>query len=193
MKWSDITVSQFQEIYKLSTQPDIDDFDRTLKTICILYNKTETEVDEMQLSELLKLAEKCAFVNGESIPGRLPKRVKGHKINYDPKALSLGKYTDLIAFSEKPIENMHLILATVIRKQPWYYKFRSISILKPFIKEYNPSEDLHRISEKLLSAKITQAFHANVFFCKVWNDSTGPILGFSKRGMTTESKKARPE
>lgn len=169
MRWSDITVSQFQDIHRLSLDTDLDDMDKVTRSIAILFNKTENEVDNMAMYEFSNLAKQCNFLFTDTIPGKPEKYIsigsKKYGIQYDPKKLTHRQYVEVIHFSEKPIENMHLIMASLV--QPVRFG----------LWRKNKASDHEKIAHDMLNARVIDVYHSCVFFCKLYANLIGVIRG----------------
>lgn len=183
LSWSDITVQQFLDLHRLTGQK-LDDMERVEKTIAILYDLTERQVEELSISEFNRLAKQCAFVLTSDIPGKPVRTIKAGKkrysITYDPTKLRHRQYVEIIHFSDKPVENMHLIMASVVQPMTWYGK-----------KVRNEAEDHPAIASDMLSARVVDVYHACVFFCKLYVNLISSIRVYlvtemMKRGMSRE-------
>ncbi|HEX2684635.1 MAG TPA: hypothetical protein VHL77_11910, partial [Ferruginibacter sp.] len=68
--------------------------------------------------EFNKLAKECSFLTGEKMPGKPVNsfRIGRNKyvINYKPTTLKHRQYVEILSFAEKPIENMHYIMASLV-------------------------------------------------------------------------------
>lgn len=163
LAWKDITVQQFQGIYKLSISKDMEDIDRAHCAISIIYNMTEHEVDNLSLVEFNKLAKESAFVLGGEgdIPGKPVRKIKigrrRYAIIYDPTKLRHRQYVELMQYGDKLIENMHLIMASVVQPVTWYGR-----------KIKNNVDDHRAIAADMLNARLIDVYHCCVFFCKLY-------------------------
>lgn len=182
LSWSNITVQQFQDIYRLSITRDLDDISKAECAITILYDKTEHEVDNMTIAEFNRLAKESAFVlAGESgIPGKPVRRIKIGKhryaITYDPSKLRHRQYVELLQYGDKPIENMHLIMASIVQPVTWYGK-----------KLKNSVDDHSAIAEDMRSARLVDIYHCCVFFCKLFVNSIQSIKDSLMKEATKEA------
>lgn len=184
LSWSNITVQQFQDIHRLSITPDIDDFDRVERAICILFDKTESQVDDLLVSEFEALARQCSFALTEQIPGKPEKKIsaggKQYAITYDPTRLRHRQYVELITYSEKPFDNMHLIMASLVQPVKWG------------MRKKNRAEDHQVYATDMLNARLIDVYHSCVFFCKLWISlmeriRASLVVEMMKKGMTKET------
>jgi hypothetical protein len=163
MTWEKITLGQFQDIHKLSTDTELDEMEKISRVICIIFNKTETEVDEMRLSEFNKLASECAtFLKTDKIPGK-PVRsfrvgLNKYTINYKPTSLKHRQYVEILHFASKPVENMHNIMASLVNPVKWG------------IRRDNKADDHSIVANDMLNAPLLAVYHSCVFFCKLYKD-----------------------
>lgn len=184
LKWEDLTVQQFQDIYRLSLATDLDETDKVARAICILHDMTESQVDEMTITRFNELAKQCAFVMKGNIPGR-PVRVirigrKRYRVNYKPSTLRHRQYVEIIHFSDKPIDNMHLCMASLVEPVTWYGRCLP-----------NKAEDHQVIASDLLQARVIDVYNSCVFFCKLYsslidNIAASLIAEMMMAGMTRE-------
>jgi hypothetical protein len=181
LSWKNITVQQFQDVYKLSENKDLQEMDRLEKIISVLFDKTERQIDEMSVEEFTKLANQCAFVlNDEKIPGKPVRYIKvnsrRYRIEYNPKRLLTNmhhrQYVECMHFSEKMVENMQYIMASLV--QP--VKFG-------FIKLKNTAKRHELIAEDMLKARFIDVYHTGVFFCKLYVNSMQAIRDYLKADM----------
>jgi hypothetical protein len=163
MTWENITLQQFQDIHRLSLTANIDEIEKLSRVICILYNKTEAQVDEMSILGFNELAKDCKkFLSTDTIPGK-PVRsfrvgVKKYAINYRPTELKHRQYVEILHFSDKPVENMHNIMASLVTRVKWGFKIR------------NKASNHEEIASDMLNAPLFAVYHSCVFFCKLYRD-----------------------
>lgn len=179
MNWNTLTVQQYQDIYNLN-EPD--ELTKTIKIICILYGKTEAEVDSMDLTEFNKLsaiASKGLAV--DQIPGSYKSVIRAgknkYRINYAPSTLKLRQYVELQQYAQNPIQNMHLLMASIVEP------------IKYFIPRKNNVDDHEKYAADMLNAKVVDVYHSCVFFCKLYRDSIENgrkylVESMTKQGMT---------
>lgn len=162
MNWQTITLQQFQAIHALSKRDDMDELDRVSQVICILYDKTEAQVDDMSLAEYNKLATECKVYLTDKIPGKPVKSfrvgTRRYAINYKPTTLKHRQYVEILSFSEKPVENMHNIMASLVQPIRWG------------VKRPNEAIDHSKIADDMLNAPLLAVYHSCVFFCKLYLD-----------------------
>jgi len=161
LSWQNITVQQYLDIYRLSLNTDLDDMAKLERVICILFDMTEQQVDNLSMLEFTELSKEVGFIMNGDIPGKPVRNIKvGRKkysITYDPSKLKHRQYVELIHFGESPIENMHMIMASVVQPVAWYGK-----------KLPNKADDHEMISSDMLQAPVIHVYHACVFFCKIY-------------------------
>lgn len=175
MDWNTITVQQYQSIYAISGE---DELTKTVKIICILYGKTEAEVDNMDLLEFNRLSAKCADVlKVEQIPGKAQSHIKvdGKKyhINYKPSSYKFRQYIELQQYAANPIQNMHLIMASIVEP------------VKGWRRKPNNVEQHDVYAADMLNAKIIDVYHSCVFFCKLYRCLITSGRRFLERNMMT--------
>lgn len=180
MSWDKITVGQFQQIYELSNS-NADDFDKTVKAICILHNKTEAEVDDMTQAEFAKIAKETAFVFTNKIPGKARRyiRVNGRKygVQYDPRKIRFRQYAEVCFNASTLIPNLHRVMASIVQPVKMGVLWRR-----------NKAEDHDRISDDLLNARFVDVYHAAVFFCTLYRNSITSIRDYLVEEMMAKGK-----
>jgi hypothetical protein len=161
MTWNEITVEQFMELHKLSLQK-IDDLEKTEKAVQIIYGKTERQIEEMPFGEFNALAKQAGKFLTEQIPGKAKRIIKAGKqkfeIIYDPTKLKHRQYVEVLHFGTSPIENMNLIMASIVRPVKWFWS------------KENNVDDHEKVAEQLLKAKVCDLYHACVFFCNLYKN-----------------------
>lgn len=163
--WNKITVGQFQAIYKLSQDKNMSDEDKACGIISILYDMTLTQVDELPMSTFTELSKQSvAMLNVEDIPGK-PERIikangKKYGVIYDPTKLQHRQYVETITYGDKPIENMHLVMASIVQPVNWLGKWGKNDV--------NQHAD---IAENLKQARVMDVYHTCIFFCKLYLNS----------------------
>jgi len=167
--WNKITVAQFQAIYKLSQDKTMPPEDVACGIISILYNMTLTQVDELPMSTFNELAKaSTAMLNVEDMPGK-PVRIlkangKKYGIIYDPTKLKHRQYVETIQYSDKPIENMHLIMASIVQPVNWFGRWGKNDV--------NKHAD---VAADIQQARMIDVYHTCVFFCKLYLNSMQAI------------------
>jgi hypothetical protein len=161
LTWQSITVQHFLDIYRMSLNTDLDEMEKLEKIICILFDMTEQEVDNLSMGEFTQLSKEVGFILQSDIPGKPVRRIKignrRYDITYDPTKLRHRQYVELIHFGDKPIENMHLIMASVVEPVTWYGK-----------RLKNRANRHEVMAADMLQARVMDVYHSSVFFCKVY-------------------------
>lgn len=162
MEWKDITTGQFLDLYKLATDKGLDELEKSSQAIGIIYDKTPRQVEEMTMGEFSAKSKEAGKFLTSNIPGKPVRFTQGKKgkyrIIYDPAKLRQRQYVEILHFGEKPIENMHLVMASLVRPVRWG------TARKNTVKEHMA------ISEDLLTAPVTDIYHACVFFCSLYKN-----------------------
>lgn len=175
MDWSNISVQQYQDLHRLSLDENVDEMDRIVRAICIMYNKTETQVDDMSVSEFNNLAKSCNFLFTNEIPGKPQRTIRigtrKYTIQYDPTKLTQRQYVEILSFGTKPIENMHLIMASLVQPVKWGFK------------QKNNVKDHPKVAMDMLNARVIDVYQTCVFFCKVYSSLIKNIRGYLIREM----------
>jgi len=181
LSWQNITVQQFQDVYRLSENKTLDDMQRLEKIIAILFDKTEKQVEEMTVAQFTDCAKQCAFImEMEKIPGKPVKYIRCGKrrygIQYNPAKLRHRQYVEILHFGNKPIENMHLIMASLV--QPVKFGFW----------KKNEAPMHNQIAQDILDAPVIHVYHAAVFFCKLYVNLITAIKDYLVAEMMEQNK-----
>jgi hypothetical protein len=177
--WNTLTVQQFVDLYRLSITQDIEEMTKLERAICIVYDKTEREIEEMKMGEFSELSKQVAVFLTQPIPGKPVRQIKvgGHRysIIYNPANLQHRQYVEIITFGRKPIENMHLIMASIVQPVTWYGR-----------KLPNLAINHQAIASDLLQAKVVDVYHACVFFCNLYGNLINNIRDYLVQQMMTK-------
>jgi hypothetical protein len=181
MEWKDLTVGQFLDLHRLAITADVDDITKAQRAVCILYGLSERQVDDMLISEFNQKSSEAVRFLTKDIPGKAVRRMRVGKnvysIQYNPKKLTHRQYVEIISFGEKPIENMHYIMASLVEKVKWGTKRK------------NKAEEHERIANDLLSAKVVDVYHSCVFFCNLYVNSITRIKDYLVQETTKKNPK----
>lgn len=177
MDWKDITVGQFLDLYKLGSEP-IEEMEKVERAVGIIYDLTPTQVEQLKVSEFNAKAKEAAKFLTSEIPGKRVRTIKvgkkRYRITYDPTKLRHRQYVEIIHFGEKPVDNMHLIMASLVQPKK-SFRGRGGSAIKFMFtgKSFEPyydnqANDHGKIAEDMLNARVTDVYHACVFFCNLY-------------------------
>lgn len=154
-----MTIRQFQELYFISQNTDID-IDKSIKMVGVITGKTPQQVESIPM---LKFNRICARItkyfqifHKNLLKGK-PKSlvlVNGriYRLHYriDRKPIDAARYVETITFGKDVVENLHKIMASISTPITWRGK------------EYKrPHEDIAKDFE---SMNFEAAYHAAVFF-----------------------------
>lgn len=120
--WQDLTVSQYQEAYRIMHDKAIDSIERAYQLVLLLYKLTERELDETEVSSYRQLVKSLDFIGNEKIEARVKRVIRVNNKKYvvelnpnklpNSSALSIQKY---MPQTEKDIiEFMPYLLARMV-------------------------------------------------------------------------------
>lgn len=113
MKWQDITAGMYQQIEAINKQ-GIPDIDRVLYTACVVFGKTEFEIDNENPAKVVKMMAKMQRIFESPFNPKTVDRIGDYDINYDVSRITLGQYIEITFFIGRgPIDNAHYILASM--------------------------------------------------------------------------------
>jgi len=164
-----VTISKFQELYKISLM-DINEVEKSALLVQEFTGLTETQVNKMPLKKFNSL---CAQINkkfeqyGVELDEKKPQKyvaVKGrlYLLEYDlaKPPMNSGRYVELATYSDDIIGNLHKIMATMCTP------------LKFTLKGLKRKEKNHRqVAEDMLDIDFSVAYHSAVFFYAVFSKS----------------------
>jgi hypothetical protein len=113
MTWNDITLGMFQQIEKVNKQ-DMSDIDKALYGACIVFGKTEYELDNEKPKKVLKMMNTMQRIFETPFNPKLERRIGEYVINYDVSQITLGQYIEITFFIDRGVvDNAHYILASM--------------------------------------------------------------------------------
>jgi hypothetical protein len=187
MNWKDVTVWQWQQLQAIAKKKEDTELDKAVKTLAILTNRTESQIDSLSISELNKELKQIDWISKQEAK---PKPVDFIKVNgkryrciYDVRQIPFARYIESKFFSEDVVLNLHKIIASMVR--PMKLTWRGWKVAKF---DASKHEDY---AQDLLSAPFESVYGSVVFFCQVFSDSIKSskdfmILDLQKNGMTQE-------
>ncbi len=162
--WDKIIVQQFQQIYAIREDKVMDNTDKQCGIISVLFDLTLAQVDELPMfafNDFWRIAER--MLNEESIPGKVRKTFavgrKRFGIQYDITKLRHRQYVEINAYAVKPIENIHLIMASIVQRVNLFGKWK-----------INEADEHKEIANRMLQARFIDVYHCCVFFCNLFQN-----------------------
>ena len=169
MNWKDVTVWQWQQIQNLLSKEIEGDteLDIAVKTLAILKNQTEAQIDSLSISDLKKELEKIKFIT-TTMPEPKPKdfiKINGkmYRCIYDIKNLPYARYLESKHFGTDISNNLHKIAASMV--MPMKLTWRGWKLAK-----YDASKH-EQYANDLLGASFESVYGSIVFFCQVFANS----------------------
>jgi len=165
--WNTITIEDYQLIYGIINDANMNDFEKEVKLISIINEISEDELDNMPLDKFKDLKPSLDFLHKGTIEGKLQKYVKVNDTKYvmslDAFKLTYGQYVDITTFlagENAMVENLHLIMASLSMpvKTNWYGK----ESVMPY-----GSVEHSKVSSDMLKSNFANCYHTSVFFLKL--------------------------
>jgi hypothetical protein len=195
MNWKDVSVWQMQQLTNVLSKNDDDTtLDIAVKSLAILTNRTEAQIDSLSVDDLNKQLVLISFIN-ESVPEAKPVDIikvngKRYRCIYDIKNLPFARYMETKYFGNDVMTNLHRIGASMIRpmkKTFWGWK----------LDEYDASKH-EEYANDLLEASYESVYGSIVFFCQVYVQSINNLADYLKerivaKGMTKEEAETTME
>ena len=167
MTWKDINVFQWQQLVDLQSNTDgLSDEMLSVKTIAIIANKTEQQIQAMSEKKIMKIANKVKFLKKDfdvKHVSYIHTKGKRYRCVYDIKKMPTARYVESKHFAANFNENIHRIAASMVipQKRTWYGKW----VDEPF--DAAKHEDY---ASDILTAPITEVLGSVVFFCQVYRN-----------------------
>lgn len=188
MTWKDVTVWQWIQLQNLLQKTEgLTELDIAVKSLAILTNQTETQIDSLSVKDLNKQLLKIKFIT-DSAPEPKPVdfiKISGKKYRcvYDVRNIPYARYLETKFFGSDVALNIHKIGASMV--MPMKKTWRGWKIAK-----YDASKH-EQYAQDLLGAPFEQVYGSIVFFCQVFADSIKSLSGYLKTesvkgGMTEE-------
>ena len=178
MNWKDVTVWQWQQIQNIALKQGAGDtfLDIAVKTLAILKNQTEGQIDSLSLKELKDELTKIEWVNTTQ-PNPKPQNYikvngKRYKCVFDVRNMPYARYIETKFFAEDVSNNLHKIAASMV--VPMKLTWRGWKVAK-----YDSTKH-EEYANDLLSAPFESVYGSLVFFCQVLRDSIRIIVDSSK-------------
>lgn len=113
MTWKNITLGKYQQIERVN-KTDLPDIDKVLHTTCIVFNKTEYEIDNEKPGKVVNMISKMQSIFEAPLNTMACNRIGKYVVNYDVSRITFGQYIELSYFIANGLErNIHYILATM--------------------------------------------------------------------------------
>lgn len=166
MTWKDVNVFQWQQIVNLFTkEKDLTELDLAVKSVAIVKNMTEHQIDSMPIGELNPLLKSIAFIHEEIKPSPvkyIQVGKKRYKCIYDIRKMPAARYIESKYFSQDVNGNLHRIGACMVmpmKKTLFGWK----------VDKYDASKH-EEYAQDLLESPITAVLGSVVFFCLVYRN-----------------------
>lgn len=180
MTWSDVTVWQWQQIENLLSKKGEDtDLDLAVKTLAILTNRTEAQIDSLSIADLKKQLKVIDFVTNTK-PEPKPKdfiKVNGkqYRCIYDVRNMPYSRYIETKYFGSDITNNLHKIGASMV--MPMKKTWRGWKVAK-----YDATKH-DEYAQDLLAAPFESVYGSMVFFCQIFADSIMNLKDYFKEEM----------
>jgi len=155
MKWSDVTVGQYQQLAEIGKM-GLSDLEATHETIAILFGLTINQVRQLKPTKLAAYVEQIGFLKTEIIPRRRTiLYCKGYfaGVDYSFVDFPTSKYIESKWFMQDFVANIHNLLAVYTHELKY-----------GLIKKKAKVSDFEKVSERLKAANIEEAMGVLVFF-----------------------------
>lgn len=113
MNWNKISLAKFQQLDEVNNR-ELPELDKVLYSACIVFDRTEYEIDNAEPQEVIKLTNKLKQIFETPFNQHAYMKAGKYFVNYDLSKMTLGQYIELSFFlSNKPVQNAHYIMATI--------------------------------------------------------------------------------
>ena len=177
MKWSDVTVGQYQQLAEIGKM-GLDDIEATQETISVLFGLTINEVRKLKPTKLAGYVEQIGFLKTEIIPRRRTiLYCKGYfaGVNYTFTDFQTSKYIESKYFMQDFVSNIHNLLAVYTHELKY-----------GLIKKRPRISNFEKDAERLKDANIEEAMGVLVFFYPTFDNLMKIIQPYSELSKKTE-------
>ena len=111
--WDKITLYKFQQVEAINSK-EMDELDKMLFTICMVFDYTEYQLDNLPLKKESKLTNKITKIFSSDFKEKIYKRIGWYFIDADVSKLTFGQYIEVAFFlSNGPLLNAHYVMASI--------------------------------------------------------------------------------
>lgn len=177
MKWSDVTVGQYQQLAEIGKM-ELSDLEATQETIAVLFGLTINEVRKLKPIKMAKYVEQLGFLKTEIIPRRRTiLYCKGYfyGVDYTFTDFQTSKYIESKYFMQDFVGNIHNLLAVYTHRLKY-----GIVKRKPKVSEFELD------AERLKAANVEEAMGVLVFFYPTSSNLMKIIRPYSELSKKTE-------
>ena len=177
MKWSDVTVGQYQQLAEIGKM-GLDDIEATHETISVLFGLTINQVRQLKAIQIAKYVEQMDFLKTEIIPRRRTiLYCKGYfaGVDYTFTDFQTSKYIESKYFMQDFVGNIHNLLAVYTHELKY-----------GLIKKKPKVSDFEKDAERLKAANIEEAMGVLVFFYPTFDNLMKIIQPYSVLSKQTE-------
>jgi hypothetical protein len=168
MTWNELTVWQYQQIYPIVTKPEKDwtNLDVESKLVGIIYNLTDTQVDNLSVMQFNNLKATLDFLD-DKIEGKPVKYTevngKRYRFIYDVQQIKAARYIESKVFSTDLIGNLHKLAASMVvpQRKTWYGKWVD--------DKYDAAKHSEYAAD-LQASNFVHIYHSVVFFYQVYRN-----------------------
>jgi hypothetical protein len=112
--WNKINLYQFQEIDRINANESLSELDKLLYSTCIVFNKTEYQLDKLKGNKAVRLIAKVNRTFSSNFKPKVKKWLGYYLTNYDVSTFTFGQYIELSFFlNNSDISKAHYVLATI--------------------------------------------------------------------------------
>lgn len=177
MKWSDVTVGQYQQLAEIGKM-ELSDLEATHETISVLFGLTINQVRQLKPTKLAAYVEQIGFLKTEIIPRRRTiLYCKGYfyGVDYTFTDFQTSKYIESKYFMQDFVGNIHNLLAVYTHQLKY-----GIVKRKPKVSEFELD------AERLKAANIEETMGVLVFFYPTSSNLMKIIQPYSELSKKTE-------
>lgn len=177
MKWSDVTVGQYQQLAEIGKM-ELSDLEATHETIAVLFGLTINQVRQLKPTKMAKYVEQLGFLKTEIIPRRRTiLYCKGYfyGVDYTFTDFQTSKYIESKYFMQDFVGNIHNLLAVYTHQLKY-----------GIIKKKPKVSDFEKDAERLKAANVEEAMGVLVFFYPTSSNLMKIIQPYSELTKKTE-------
>ena len=192
MTWKDVSVWQWIQLQNLLQKTEgLTELDIAVKSLAILTNQTENQIDSLSVKDLNKQLLEIKFITNTAPEPKpvdfIKLKNKRYRCIYDIRNIPYARYLETKFFGSDVAMNIHKIGASMV--MPMKRTWRGWKVAK-----YDSAKH-EEYAEDLLEAPFEQVYGSMVFFCQTFSDSIRNLADYfktesMKTGMTEEEAQA---
>ena len=180
MNWNDITIKKWEQLKDVLAS-DVDDIEKNVEILAVVYDKDVEEVYNMPLVKFGEMAKSISWLSTPPEPATVSERYKINGVTYrlvmNPQEISTAQYIDFKTLYVEKEKHMAEILAI---------------FLIPEGKTYNDGYDISQVEKDIYEhLPITYALGMSAFFLLLYQVWKEVLTSYSKSLIRKQMRKEK--